>query len=618
MIKMLLMTSLTGSLISLGIILLKNGLVKKFGGTWYYHICLLALLLFIVPLQVNVSGLTPQQTVIAERAPVQQDALTGTAAPSLADTIPAAAAQMAVNRLLPVPDVEQCLLGIWTAGFVFMVGRYLSSYYRFKRQVTQNRPVDKVENLDVVVSDYVRSPMLIGFLHPKIVIPQTEISEYDYQLALRHELTHHTSRDAWFKLGAVLVNCLHWFNPLTYLVVQNISEACEYACDEKVTQNMDGEEKRRYSNMILNFAAPISPALSSSLAKNKKQLYRRFELIMKIRTKGRKFWGTLLAAVMMVASVTTTSLVFAEDLKPLSQFGGAFVTHYNWSRTLEDNVLSTLDMLSDIKGGFRWKVSSTPGTTYIDVNGRKIDTYNRTEPYYGVEKEWKEKKSAIATMTTQTLSIEGKEVTVAFADQAAAYQDDKVIEKMIRNQITFELSYHDDHFDYDHQAFINQLISRGAYVINEVVTPENFKTVEFSRRNGDFVGMKILTQFDKKDKITDIYNQKTVIPKNIDGRQGAQLGDSFGIGKGESLAIDIKETTDKMPKVNWAIIDVTTGQTADWIPGALGGYRFIYTPREAYVNHTFKVIMSGRESDTANIEIFTYRTGAGQSQQTDK
>lgn len=329
---------------------------------------------------------------------------------------------------------------------------------------------------------------------------------------------------------------------------------------------------------------------------------------MKTNTKNRKILGALLAAVMIAGCVTATSWVFMKELKPLSEFGGAFTTHYNWDSTLEDNVLSTLDMFSDIKGGFKWKVSSIPGTTYIDVNGRKIDTYNRTEPYYGVEKEWKEKNFAIENMTTKTLSIEGKDVTVAFADKAAAYQDDKVIEKMIRNQITFELSYHDDH--YDHQAFINELISRGAYVIDEVVTPENFKPVDFGfgGQNGDFLGRKILTKFDKKDKITDVFNQKTVIPKNIDGNQGAQLGNSFVIGSGESLAIDIKETTDKMPLVNWAIINVTTGELVYRTPGEPGGYRFIYTPREAYANHAFKVVMSGKESDTAHIEIFTYRT----------
>jgi beta-lactamase regulating signal transducer with metallopeptidase domain len=613
MIKMLFMTSLTGSVISLLLILLKTRLVPKLGGTWYYHICLLSLVLFVVPIQVNVGGLLPQPVIIEEGAPVQQQAgLTVHTAPTPGEIVPAAAGQTAGQRHLPVPDVGQWMLGIWAAGFVLMLGRYLWGYFRFKNKVTQNSPIGKAENLDVVVSSYVHSPILIGFFKPAIVIPQAEISPYDYRLALKHELTHHKQKDAWCKLLAVLVNSLHWFNPLTYFMVRNISEACEYACDEKVTRDMEWDEKKRYSDMILNFACHASPALSSSLARNKKQLFRRFELIMKTGTKSKKLLGVLLAAVMMAGSVMATSLVFAEELKPLSRFGGAFVTHYDPSKSLEVNVLNTLDIHYDAPLPLL-RVYTMPGTTYIDVNGRKIDTYNRTEPYYGVEKEWKEKNFAIETMTTKTLSIEGKDVIVAFADQAAAYRDDKVIEKMIRNQITFELSYRDDIFDYDHQAFINQLISRGAYVINEVVTPENFNPFIFHRQNGDFLGEKILTKFDKKEKISDIFNQKTIIPQNIDGHQGAQLGDSFVIGSGETLAIDIKETTDKMPKVNWAIINVTTGELVDWMPSAPGGYRFIYTPREAYANHTFKVIMSGEKSDTAIIEIFTYRTGASEA-----
>lgn len=72
--------------------------------------------------------------------------------------------------------------------------------------------------------------------------------------------------------------------------------------------------------------------------------------------------------------------------------------------------------------------------------------------------------------------------------------------------------------------------------------------------------------------------------------------------------IDLKKTTDKMPGVNWAILDVTTGEPIDWIPNAIGGCRFIYTPRADYANHTFKVVMSGpKESDSADIEISLIR-----------
>ena len=635
MIKMLLMTSLVGSVISLVLVLFKARLVKRFGGAWFYYACLLSLALFVLPVRVNVSGLLPQSIVVAERAPLQQAAITGTSAPATAATGQAAAARIAVNNQLPLlPDTEQCLLVIWAAGVVLMLGRYLWGYARFKKQVTQNSPIAKVANLDVVASGYVHSPLLIGFFRPKIVMPEVEISACDYQLALRHELTHHTQKDAWCKLAAVLVNSLHWFNPVTYFLVENISEACEYACDERVTRGMEWDEKKRYSDMILNFAAQASPALGSSLARNRRQLFRRFELIMNTGAKNRRLLGIGLATMMAVltaGSVMATSAVLADQLPPLTELNGGIYTWYDYggymnlktaswyNLTLEDNVDFALGIPNPHFGIIG--TTGPSGITYIDANGRKIAVYNRTTPCYGVELGWIAKNSPdLATMTIKTLSILDTEVTVAFAGDDAAYRDDPVIDKMIRNQITFEeLGYRPT--QYNHQAFINELISRGAYLIKQVVTPENFKPEVWYAENGDFVGMKILTKFDQKTKIADVLNQRVVIPKNIDGHQGVQIGNNFVIDSGQSLAIDVKETTDKMPQVSLALTDVTTGEPAIycipralgglWFPGATGGYRYIYTPRPALAGHTFKVAMSTEEaSDTAATEIFTYRTEA--------
>lgn len=152
------------------------------------------------------------------------------------------------------------------------------------------------------------------------------------------------------------------------------------------------------------------------------------------------------------------------------------------------------------------------------------------------------------------------------------------------------------------------------------MTPENFgwnyTTTKITTEDGTFkdIGFlagKVLTKYDSKDKITSVYNGNILVPGNIDGNQGVQVGDSFTIRAGETLAIDIKELTDDMPQVNWAIVDVTTGETVDWMPGARQGERFIWTPSDNYLNHTFKVLTSTayESSDQAYFEIFTYKTG---------
>jgi len=606
MIKWLLMTSLTGSVASLLFILLRTKLAAKYGGRWYYYACLLTFALFILPLHVNLSFIQSQFSFFENRIQTNSTTAVKEAAAAAATSMPeqmATTKTSVVNDIFSVLSVDQWILGIWIAGCLAMLYRYLFGYFRFKKLAIQSSPIDSFRNLKVVVSDYVHSPMLIGFFNPKIVIPNTEINEEDYKLALQHEWIHYKQGDVWFKLMAVLVNCLHWFNPISYLALANISEACEYAVDEQITKGLKPAEKKRYSEMILHFASSMSPVLNSNLGQHKKQLYRRFTLIMKRSTGSKKMiLGFMVVALIAAVSVFSSSIVFAKKSMPLTEYGGAIKTYYNTSITLEENIQTTL--------GNRAIRISYPDM-YIDADGLKIDYYNRSEPYYKVVRQWHEKKPAFASMTNKSLSIEGQTVTVVFNDQAKDYINDKVINQMIINQITFELSYQNKKYKYDHNAFIKEVIKRGVYVIEEVATPKQFTYNLSKTQNGAFVGNKLLTSYDKKNKITNIFNGTAKLPKTINNEvnQGVQLGTTFVIKNGETLAINIKELTDKMPTINLAIWDETTDELAYSIVNASIWNRNIFTPGDNEANHSFKVVASGEEKDNVGIEIYTYKTG---------
>ncbi|MBG9799126.1 M56 family metallopeptidase [Brevibacillus laterosporus] len=617
MIKWLLMTSLTGSVASSLFILLRTKLASKYGGRWYYYASLMALSLFILPLHFNVSINQPlfsfyekQVQPDSTSAVIEMTAVIGTSMPDQT----ASASPTSENQGFSILSVDQWILGIWMVGCLAMLYRYFFAYFRFKKQAIQSSPIDRIGDLKVVVSDYVHSPMLIGFFKPTIVMPNVNINAEDYELALQHEWIHYKQRDAWIKLMAVLVNCLHWFNPVSYLALANISEACEYAVDEQITKGLKTAEKKRYSEMILHFASS-SPVLNSNLAQPNKQLYRRFSLIMKRNTgSGKAVLGIFLVVLIATVSVFSSSVVFAEKSKPLTEYSGGIKTYYNTFETFEENVQLLL--------GNGKELMHISQTLYIDADGRKIDYFNRTEPYYEIAKHWKGKESA-ANMINKTMSIEGHTVTVAFSERAKDYIDDKVIQQMIVNQITFDLDYQDPKYKYNHKAFIKELMKRGIYVIEEVNTPKQFTYSLSQKTSGAIVGQKMYTSYDKKIKITDIFNGKAKLPKtDIDeinqinqveetlANQGVQLGAAFVIKSGETLAIDIKELTDKMPKINLAIIDETTGKIVySFFNASFNCSRHIYTPGKNEVNHSFKVVASGREQDHAELEIYTYKTG---------
>ncbi len=176
--------------------------------------------------------------------------------------------------------------------------RYLISYFRFKKKICGFDTHEVIDGVDVIKSTIISSPLVFGFFKPTLAIPEIKMNEDDYKLAIKHEMVHYKHHDSWFKLFAVIVNSIYWFNPITYLMVNLIGEACEYACDEQVTKEMDMSDRKQYSTMILSMVCQTSPALSSNMVKNKKQLKRRFEMIMK--KKKFSVWGTTLCMVLIL------------------------------------------------------------------------------------------------------------------------------------------------------------------------------------------------------------------------------------------------------------------------------------------------------------------------------
>ena len=519
---------------------------------------------------------------------------------------------------------------LWIAGAVIFIAyhgirhlRFLKIVKRWSQEVSDQQTLDTLQGLQanleskhvkLRVCPCITSPMMIGFINPVILLPSTNYPVDEMTFILKHEMVHFKRKDLWYKSLVLLATAIHWFNPVVYLMVRAIAVQCEISCDEEVVQSTDMDRRQQYSEAIIRVVknqSKMQTAFSTNFYGGKKDMKNRILSIMDTTKKKTGFFilCVVLIGTMGIGTVFAASANASGDLRPLSERGGAITTYYNPSSTLEENVLRTLGKDMPRKEIPRITVISSPD--YIDINGRKIDLYNRTEPYYYVKWNWKAKDSEVKNYVQKTLLIDGKNVTFAFSDKAASYKDDKVIEKMLNNMISFASVYEDKTFHYDYKAFIDELIDKGICVIQEVTTPENFGWRYSGTKDTGFLAFKVLTKYDRKDKITSVYNGRIRVQVNINGNQGIQIGNSFTIRADETLAIDIKETTDKMPTVNWAIIDVTAGKTIDWMPNAPGGSRFIWTPSDNYVNHTFKIKTSTGEmtGDNAVFEIFTYKTG---------
>lgn len=125
----------------------------------------------------------------------------------------------------------------------------LNTLARLGTQIGVNCPVEFYTN------DLIFSPLLIGFFRPCIILPTTNISEDDLKYTLLHELTHFKRKDMFYKWLVQITTCLHWFNPLVYIMGHEISRECELSCDEEMIRTLNEKERRKYGDTLLHAMA---------------------------------------------------------------------------------------------------------------------------------------------------------------------------------------------------------------------------------------------------------------------------------------------------------------------------------------------------------------------------
>lgn len=145
--------------------------------------------------------------------------------------------------------------------------------------------------VELCVNPLVASPMLVGYFHPCIVLPQGDVSGKEFYWIAMHELTHYKRRDILYKWLVQITVCLHWFNPFVHWMSREIDRACEFACDEAVVGKMGYDHAADYGETLLNAMAAggtyREPLAAVTMSANKELLRERLGAIMncKKRTK---------------------------------------------------------------------------------------------------------------------------------------------------------------------------------------------------------------------------------------------------------------------------------------------------------------------------------------------
>lgn len=194
-------------------------------------------------------------------------------------------------------QIGYILFYVWLIGVVIMVLFSAISYQRLKNikysaLPLQNQKVNNIyqlckeelnikANIPIYSTAFLKSPVLIGFIHPKIYIPihlVTDFSKKDLRFILLHELQHYKRKDIIGNLLMNLFHSLYWFNPFIWYAFKEIKSEREIACDDSVLHGLKEKEYIEYGYTLVYFAEKISnmPFLFfTSIGGNTKQIKKR-------------------------------------------------------------------------------------------------------------------------------------------------------------------------------------------------------------------------------------------------------------------------------------------------------------------------------------------------------
>ncbi len=330
MLQTIIKLSIVGGLLTVILQCLRPLTRKVFSAKWQYYIWLIVLIAMVVPINIKLSPysakllLTPPTQISQVNALKTAEKAKQPHSGSVIYDIPEEKIKF---EAVPInsEEISKIAAAFWSFGVALFLTFHAVVYLIFLYRVKNNsysvdcpeleeckRSMKITRKIELRITQGITAPLLAGIFRPVLLIPDIKMRSESLMHVLQHELTHYKRKDLLYKWFALLVNAVHWFNPLVYLVIKNISEDCEISCDCAVTQAMECKSKREYMKTILSLlsiSATRTRRLTNAMASDKKMIIRRFEMIQKVR-KPRKIitmLSAMLAAILLMTSVFTSS-----------------------------------------------------------------------------------------------------------------------------------------------------------------------------------------------------------------------------------------------------------------------------------------------------------------------
>lgn len=353
----LLQMSFLGTVIILLIVVLRAVLINRLPKKTFLILWWIALIRLLVPFSIKsvTSIYSLLQSIYSDINPVRT-AQTTTFLP-IHGNMPEIANGLSEAMVQRTESIS-ILSVIWLAGLLLCFGFFAVSYIKCYREFRFSLPVENdileawkekhplKRSLSIRQTEAIAAPLSYGVIRPVILMPKNTEWKNIYQLryVLEHEYVHIRRLDMLTKLIMIAAVCIHWFNPLVWVMYILFNRDLELSCDETVVRRFGMDIKSVYATALISMEEKKSglTPLCNSFSKN--AIEERIRAIMKIK-KTSKF-AVMISAVLVIGVTGgfATSASSLEKNTETAQENGETTVALNEVNIREDEPLSSSDV----------------------------------------------------------------------------------------------------------------------------------------------------------------------------------------------------------------------------------------------------------------------------------
>ena len=190
---------------------------------------------------------------------------------------------------------------VWLTVGGALAGCSLVQYTVLRRKLREAMPYRG----EILLSDKIRTPFVMGVLSPKIYLPWDTPQE-ERRFIIAHERQHIHRGDPLWKLLGYLALCVHWFNPLVWLAFFLGGKDMEMSCDEAVLNRLGEGIRADYSQALLRLATHKRLIAGMPLAFGEGETKGRVRNMARWRRP--KVWVSGICAVLCLAVLAVCAL----------------------------------------------------------------------------------------------------------------------------------------------------------------------------------------------------------------------------------------------------------------------------------------------------------------------